>query len=1184
MRHLNSIVVILCLLGTAWAQVTPSLVLPEEPHAHDPDLSMGSDHIRSSWDNSLSIGRSSRQLPSNHALSEAKVNTTFDENTSIPSSAKASTLINLTALRAFLKRAKLPDGGFEVQPIEQGLPQSDTWAAFLVPWTCDFAGLREIAFDYLATPLDYFGQLTTRTSGFRNNTLSSTVTVFATALALMTYHRYAPELLDFESYPWNMALDFLLEAELPTGGFEEVNKPANLFTTTLAVQTLTLLDHELKNRFVTQAFIQQYYNKAGGFFDDPNLDQSLVWETFLGVWATLLLAPRTPFPEVINYLLKVQQSDGSWGTLQETFAAIAILERLDQLTKLNQTQILEFVARCQVVENQSTVLDGGFKAAPTAANETVSTVNTAYALYLLHVLGGIAADVMYTVSTDQAYYIQGELVSVYTEAYYGDESLETLNMSFTLASASPVIHWSGYDQDVGAYWQQFDTSSLFALQTIVVFASWEPTFLSRQVQAHAQEEIFVVGYEIAIDVETTTVEPGQNTSYTVTVSTTETSVSYPVAIQVTGPDYREENNLTTMANGTALSFNMPSDILLGDYIITATLSIPETNMTRTAQATIEVETVIEVEVAGLEQSYAVGDPFELTVHSWYNSSKTFPRIPLTIEFDYHGVVVWETESIYGVGGEYHVNTTIPVEPILGEVMVSGVLHFPEFTYEEELGTTFVQFALTVDQVQMPEVAYLARPFHVSYMASSIQVSPENLTDFRSYVNLTSVEPVKNHTFSRQIATRYQHGQYVLNWTIDPNLPEVAYNLTIWFENPFGETIPAYQTTVRVESQFQLWVPPDFSRQLKPGEHVQLDFALYWTDDPNKINLRGGAIAGLNLEATSALFERKPTPISLTTLILGSHTMPGYGLHFIVPEDVSEGSYQIFIQKSQTGELVETVEVQVTLPPVQQPYRWIGLTFIGVVVGLGLLFIYMGVQQWRWERPEREARRQEAYEEYMIEEWKDKLRIVDHKIQNIFKDPLLEGWPRNPDALQKRLQRFETHPIIRGYVGLERERQNLRETIHQRLEAMKEAMKVLLTEKRLSRKISQTHRKQLRAFQKNPTEFIEQEGLHKYSSLVTVVQQIMMEHPPEEQEQTPCTQALQLFTGHALNELITMEDGIKKLQRDMDILRTSEECEAEIARYLELKQLITKILQLHEERKRYSQEHLKLQQKRKTQTT
>lgn len=1143
---------------------------------------MGTHHIRSSWDNSLSTQRSSRQLPSNPALFKAKVSTTFDENTSTPSSPKTNILINLTALRAFLTRAKLPDGGFEVQPIEQGVPQADTWATFLVPWTGDFAGLREITFNYLATPLDYFGQLTTRTSGFRNNTLSSTVTVFATALALMTYHRYAPELLDLESYPWNMALDFLLEAELPTGGFEEVNKPENLFTTALAVQTLTLLDHKLKNRFVIQAFIQKYYNKAGGFFDDPNLDQSLVWETFLGVWATLLLTPRTPFPEVIEYLLRVQQSDGSWGTLQETFAAIATLERLDQLSKINHTEILEFVTKCQFVENRSTVLEGGFRAAPTSANETVSTVNTAYALYLLHVLEGIAADVTYTVSTEQDYYIQGEPVSVYVEAYYGDESLETLNMSFTLASAPPVVHWSRYDKEVEAYWQQFDTSSLFALQTIVVAASWEPTFLSQQVQAHAQEKIFVVGYEIAIDVERTTVEPGQNTSYTVTVSTTKTSVSYPVNLLVTGPEYREEQYLTTAVNGTVLPFITPSDILLGDYVITATLSIPETNMTRTAQATIEVDTAIEVEVAGLEQNFMVGDPLKLTVNSWYNSSKTFPPIPLTVKFDYHGVVGWETEPIYGALGEYHVNTTIPVEPILGEVMVSGVFYFPDFTYEEELGTTFVQFVLTVDHVQVPKVAYLACPFLVSYMASSTQVPAENLTDFRSYVNLTTIESFKNQTFSRQMETRYQNGQYVLNWTIDPNFPAATYNLTIWFDNPFGETILAYQILVRFESKFQLWVPPDFSFKLKPGDNVQLDFAIYWTDDLNTINLRGGAIAGLDLEATSPLLEWNPTPISRTTLTLGTHSLPGYGLHFIVPEDISESLYQIFIQKSQTKEQVGTIEVRVTLPPVQQQYQWIGLTFIGVVVGIGLLFTYMGIQQWRWGRPKREARRQAAYEDYLIEEWKNKLSMVDLKLREAFKDPLLEGWPRKSEALRKRLQRLETHPVISGYVELERTRETLLETFQQRLEDMKEALEVLLTSKTITRKISRTHQKQLRAFQKTPTDVVEQEGFYALSALVTGVQQVVREHPPE--AQTPVMQPLQLFTEHALNDLITMDERIKILQWNMKILKTSEECEEEIARYLKLKELVTQILFLQEDHKEYNQELSKLQQKRKTQTT
>jgi len=69
----------------------------------------------------------------------------------------------------------------------------------------------------------------------------------------------------------------------------------------------------------------------------------------------------------------------------------------------------------------------------------------------------------------------------------------------------------------------------------------------------------------------------------------------------------------------------------------------------------------------------------MTVRSWYNSTGTFPNIPLTVHFDYHDVVSWATAPTPGTQGVYHIETVIPLEPILGEVAVFGVL---SFTFKE----------------------------------------------------------------------------------------------------------------------------------------------------------------------------------------------------------------------------------------------------------------------------------------------------------------------------------------------------------------------------------------------------------------------------------------------------------------------------------------------------------------------
>ncbi|MFQ5821947.1 MAG: prenyltransferase/squalene oxidase repeat-containing protein, partial [Candidatus Heimdallarchaeota archaeon] len=443
MRHFNSGVVILCLL------VLCIYVQNHQFHQRLETLSLPT-LSQDPWSNSNGQNPSTIDLRTKSSPSSRRVlnglesGVASDKSDSVLSSPKDSLLVNLTALRGFLSRVKLTDGGFMWQPIEQGFIRSDTWATFLAAWICEMVGFHEISFLYLGnSPVDYFLQLDTNTNGFRNSTLSATVTVFATTLALLTFKLFSVEI---ESTRQNTTCTYLYQAQDKlTGGFKEEGCEPDLFTTALVLQTLTLLDQPLKNHYLTSAFLKSYYNVAGGFFDDPNLERSLVWETFLGVWASLFISPNTPFPTVVEYLFATQQPDGSWGSLPDTFAAVATLELLGKLAMINQPDVMTFVAGCQLTEGGESVLEGGFKAAPTAANDTVSTVNTAYALYLLYVLGEVPSKTTLIISTDQDVYIQGETATVQVEAYYGDEFLEMLNMTFDLPTVQSYLCWSLYD-------------------------------------------------------------------------------------------------------------------------------------------------------------------------------------------------------------------------------------------------------------------------------------------------------------------------------------------------------------------------------------------------------------------------------------------------------------------------------------------------------------------------------------------------------------------------------------------------------------------------------------------------------------------------------------------------------------------------------------------------------------------
>ena len=1088
------------------------------------------------------------------------------------------TYLNLSALRSFLAECKLADGEFMERPLTQGIPISDTWATFLIAWTSEFVGLRELVGTYRGrSPLDYFAQLATPASGFWNSTLTPTVTVFSTALAFILWHNYPNELSLSTSVPGEAALTFILDAQDPLGGYAEPNTRVNLFTTALALQALAYTETQPHNPFTPRTYIQSLYQSEEGRFDDPALDAPGLWETWYGLWAAHLIVPWKEFPEVNAYIMGLQQADGSWGTIANTFVAIASLELLGELNKVNSNLLLAYVKNSQYL-NESSLLHGGFKDSPPASSKSVSSINTAYALYILHVLEGIADEVSYSFSTDQTYYIQGESATTYVEASYGDESLEALTMAFTLVGSPIDTHERSYDATCEAYWHQIDTTSLFAIQTIEFSARWEPTFLSPQIRAATLKGTFVVGYDIDINVDKALIEPGMSTNYTVAVANLMTAIPYPVNVSVTGPAYRDTLQFTTAApNGTTVVFSTMSDILLGTYQITANLTIPNTNMTRSAQAVIEIDTSIEAEVEGLKNEYIVGDPFQMTIRSWYNSSQSFPNIPLTVRFNYQGVVSWATDPIYGIHGIYPVNITIPVEPILGEVMILGIFHFPDFEYEVPLGTTSIRFTLTVDRVQVPEVAYLARPLFASYIVSSTHIPAENLTDFQSYVNLTATEQFKNQTFSRLIETSYQNGRYELNWTVEPNLPTTVYNLTILFRNPFGETTPAFHTTIRFEEVFHLWVSPDFSSEVSPGDQFQLYFTLYWTDDPDYINLREGTIGDLELEATSPSLNISSILISFTTLTVGTHSLPGYGLSFTIPKDTPKGVYHIFIYKSRTGEYVTTVEAKIHIFPFQQHFKWILLIFVATLIAISLVFVYVGFAQWRFGRPERIAQRFATQETQKTEHLSEIVRSIDRELQQKFKDPIMYGWPRKREKLLARLQSEEAQSDIRAYLELEKRHETLRGTFQHRLREIQKLTRDLIELKMLARDNEELHT--LRVFHGDPLLFVERYGIQALQHLAEAIQQFITGLPTE--DQTTFQPVLHLFTDQAVKELRRLVEELDQLHQDIELLKTSEECEEQITRYLERRTIVTDILRLQEARQQSIRE---LNQLKKQQNT
>lgn len=1078
----------------------------------------------------------------------------------------APTYLNLSALRTFLAECKLADGGFMVRPLVQGIPISETWATFLVAWTSEFVGLRELVGAYRGrSPLDYFAQLATPNSGYWNSTLTPTVTMFSTALAFILWHTYPQELSLSASAPEEAALTFLLDAQEPMGGFAEPTARANLFTTALALQALAFAETQPHNPFTLRTYVQSLYLSEKGCFDDPELDIPNLWETWYGLWAAHLVTPWQQFPEATAYILSLQQIDGSWGSLADTFVALASLGLLGELAAVSHTQLLAYVQTCQYL-NESSLFHGGFKDSPTAAAQTVSSLNTAYALYILHILEGIATDLTYDFAADLAYYIQGEPATVVVEAYYGDESVEGLNMTFFLSSVPQMRQWSGYDADYGGYWQQIDTTALFAKQSISYQAAWEPTFLTPRIQGPSQEGTIVVAYSLTLDVASSTLEPSMNTTYTITVSNTTTSVPYPVQLAVEGPAYTTQANFTSSQNGTVCPFTTTSDMLLGTYQVTATLVIPDTNVTMSAQATIEVDTAIEVDLEGLVKIYAVGDPLRMTVRSWYNSTGTFPNIPLTVHFDYHDVVSWATDPTPGTQGVYHIETVIPLEPILGEVAVFGYFHFPDEKYFVDLGTTSIRFTLTIDQLQeFPQVAYLARPLQAAYVVSSSQIPAENLTDFRSYVNLTASGQFKNQPFSRQLEAAYQAGHYMLNWTVDPNLPATLYNVTIIFENPFGETVEAYWTTLRLESTLQLWIAVDLTPEVTPGEMIRLTFALYWTDNPGESLSPTRAIGGVGLEATSTIPNTTRTLISFTNLTVGGYTLPGYGLFFPVPKDTAAGTYQLFLIKSATGELVATIEVQVQPPSFRQRYTWFVPAFVVILAGIVVLFSYVGLAQWRLGRQARTAQQQLTQEVQATTTLKNQIREIDLELQAAFKDPLLQGWPRKADTIQEQLQALTKSPGVKEYVELEKKRDALIETLNQRLREMQEPMHAILDLKEIPVTISKGVLQALRTFQENHLRFVETKGIQALQSIATIIHRLV-ESPPVA-EQAPFKQGRKLFAEQAMEELMKLENEIHWFQDKMSVLKASEESGDIIEHYLRTQKAITHVLQLHKKRHR-----------------
>ena len=397
--------------------------------------------------------------------------------------------------------------------------------------------------------------------------------------------------------------------------------------------------------------------------------------------------------------------------------------------------------------------------------------------------------------------------------------------------------------------------------------------------------------------------------------------------------------------------------------------------------------------------------------------------------------------------------------------------------------------------------------------------------------------------------------------MEPNLPATVYNLTILFRNPFGETTPAFHTTIRFEEVFQIWVSPDFSSEVSPGDQFQLYFTLYWTNDPYYVNLREGTIGDLELEATSPSLNLNSTPISLTTLTVGTYSLPGYGLSFTVPEDTPIGVYPIFIHKSKTEEHVTTVEIKVHVSPNQQRFKWILPTFIAAFIAIFFMFIYIGFAQWRLGRPERITQRHAAHETQRTEHLSETIRTINRALRQKFKDPILFGWPRKREKFLAYLQSEETQPDVHAYLELEKRHETLQETFQNRLQEMQKPTRDLIRMKIMLRSNEELH--PLRVFHKDPLRFIERYGIQALQHLADAIRRFITNLPTNEQMVFQLDQ--HLYTSQAVKELISLVEEIDQLHQDMELLKSSEECMVQITRYLEQRTLVIDILRLQEAR-------------------
>ncbi|MGQ4890988.1 MAG: prenyltransferase/squalene oxidase repeat-containing protein [Candidatus Njordarchaeia archaeon] len=670
------------------------------------------------------------------------------------------------------------------------------------------------------------------TGGFRD-WLEGSPNIEATAFSLIIANLTG---IYPEEFNKTITLDFIKNQAVQDEGFREYgNAEVDLYTTSLAAIALKLLNANISQFSYIPNVIKSYYQN-GKFLDNNSRANELI-QTFFALKALRILGENISYlsASTTQYIFTLERSVnssikgfglGEEPTLFETGLALEILLELGyNISSTNQYRL--FIEKCY--------LEGSFSKTINSAVEDIYQI--AGAILSLYAIGdlyeGIDVDMGFDIGSNQIP-IDMNTTEMYVKLKLDGETLNYFNVSTNLSGN--LI----YDSQMKRYRGLANFTGLnFGNHTIQIDYFIGNMLISR-LEGHALSS-FRRGYNLTLSLSETQVPPGESIDVNATVSFHNGTLVHEgsIAYKLYDGNMTVVSGNVTNVGFTSFTIEIPNDTLLGQYtlIVFVNDSHGVDHTVQFEQITVYDSVVLDL-LEGNKTVYHLGELISTNVSLKYGTSGNY--IPVTSITPYYVLGAKETNGTATWINSSYVKLEVNVSNVM-PTKLNGTFYL-RIDWLNDLKTTLMLFNFTI---ALDDLTYSVSKQNEYQIGDSFNMS------LKLYSNTSQME-IPNATVRMLVTSgnktymdinlEYNESakRYLANATVNPNMPEGYYNLTV------KVLVPANNTFIEVQAEKleQVYVTgfPEIMNFTKSKETVKIgeviEFKFYVINNITKKNLTG----------------------------------------------------------------------------------------------------------------------------------------------------------------------------------------------------------------------------------------------------------------------------------------------------------------------------------------------------------